>query len=166
MGRLPAEWAGRRITARFPYVMDGELTLTPTQTGVQFPEATFMHSTDKPFEIHRMIPRLYSMSDAGVLNITQPDQDELAGLMRLTINNLGLNQLITKTPTLVGLLTKGSSERTWEWADPMYLLNSHQIQVICDVLTFPVFTQVMAGLKIGLSFEGYQIVIAPASENR
>ena len=167
MGRLPAEFAGRKIKDRFPYALSGELSLTASQSGIQFTEGTFLHGVDKPFEIHRMIPRMYALDDSSVLLPTQPDQELLAGLMRLRILNLGLNQELLKTPTLVGLLTKGSSERTWEWADPMYLLNSWQIQVTCDTLAFPVFAPTaMTRLKIGIDFQGYQIVIAPASENR
>lgn len=167
MGRLPAEFAGRKITDRFPYGISAELSLTASQNGIQFTDGSFLQGTDKPFEIHRMIPRLYALDSDGVLLATQPDQELLAGLMRLRILNLGLNQELLKTPTLVGLLTKGSSERTWEWADPMYLLNSWQIQVTCDTLVFPTFAPTaMTRLKIGLDFQGYQVIIAPASENR
>lgn len=165
MGRLPSQWAGRVIMDRFPYVFAAELALTTGQRGVQFPEASFMHAVDKPFEIHRMIPRVYAQDSDAILLPTQPDQDLLSALVRVNINNLGLDQIITKTPTLISLLTKGSSERTWEWADPMYLERSQQIQVVCDALTFPSISELNT-LKVSISFEGFLCVVAPPSENR
>ena len=44
MGRLPATWGGRIVTARSPWVMAGEIELTSAQPGIQFPEATFLNA--------------------------------------------------------------------------------------------------------------------------
>lgn len=165
MGRLPSEWAGRVILDRVPYCIPGELTIVSSQTGLQFPDNMFSNNTDKPFEIHRAIPRLWAFDDEGVMLSTQPDQDLLGGLLRMTINDLGLNQIITKAPTLVSLMVKGSSERTWEWADPHYLTRGNQIQVTNDALTFPNIED-FDQLRIGLDFQGFLLVVAPPSENR
>jgi hypothetical protein len=164
MGRLPSEWAGRVILDRVPYILSGEMTLTSGQTGRQFPDNTFSNNTDKPFEIHRMIPRVYA-EDEETLLPEQPDQDLLAGMARLNINDLGINQILTKNPTLIGLLTKGSSERTWEFADPHYLTRGNQIQVVGDALNFPAI-QGLHHIKIALSFQGFLLVVAPPSESR
>jgi hypothetical protein len=165
MGRLPAQWAGRLITSRWPYEISAELTLTTGQTGQQYPDSSFQNGVDKPFEIHRLIPRLYMLDSSNVLLPEQPDQSLLAGLVRATIVDLGREQLITKTPTLLDVLTKGSSERTWEWADPMYIIRSEQLQVTLDALTFPTISNA-AKIKVALCFQGYLCIVAPPSENR
>jgi hypothetical protein len=165
MGRLPDMWANRRITMRVPYLMDGELTLTSGQSGVQFPDATFMNNVDKPFEIHRVIPRLTALDADGTALPTQPTQELLAELVRVLMTDIGKNSPMTKSPALIALLTKGSSERTWEWADPYYLIRSESIQIVCDALTFPVI-QDFAAIRVEFAFQGFLIVVAPPSESR
>jgi hypothetical protein len=165
MGRLPDQWAGKRITMRVPYEMDGELTLTSGQSGVQFPDATFMNNVDKPFEIHRLIPRITAVDENDAPLATQPSQDLLAELVRVLITDIGKNSPMTKSPTLINLLTKGSSERTWEWADPYYLIRSESIQIVCDALVYPTI-QGLAALRIEFAFQGYLVVVAPPSEAR
>lgn len=165
MGRLPATWAGRQIMSRWPYEVNGELIITSAQTGQQFPEATFQNGQDKPFEIHRMIPRVYSLDTESVLLTTQSDQELLLGLVRARLTDLGREQAMTKNPTLLGTLLKGSSERTWEFADPMYLIRSEQIQVVLDALTFPAISG-LAKLRVAITFEGFVCVVAPPGENR
>jgi hypothetical protein len=39
MGRLPLEFAGRRIGFRIPYALPAEIEVGPERTGVVFPEA-------------------------------------------------------------------------------------------------------------------------------
>jgi hypothetical protein len=165
MGRLPAQWAGRTITARWPYTMAAELTLTTGQKNKQYPDSSFQNGVDKPFEIHRMIPRVYALDDNGILLTTQPDQGLLQGLVRAMMTDLGRTQQMVKTPTLLDVLTKGSSERTWEFADPMYIVRSEQIQVSLDALTFPAIAN-LSTLSVAINFEGYLCIVAPASENR
>jgi len=165
MGRLPSQWAGRVILDRIPYEISGEQIVVSAAPDTQFPDNTFSNNTDKPLEIHRMIPRVYALDDSDVLLTTQPDQELLAGLIRLQINDLGINQIITKTATLIGLLTKGSSERTWEFADPHYLTRGNQIQVVSNALTFPAIDGLVS-LRVGLAFQGFLLVVAPPSENR
>ena len=165
MGRLPATWAGRTILDRIPYEISGELLLTSAQSAVQFPDNTFSNNTDKPLEIHRMIPRQYALDSNLVLLPTQPDQELLAGLTRVEINDLGVNQIITKNPTLIGLLTKGSSERSWEFADPHYLTKGNQIQITATALTYPAI-EGLSRIRSGIAFQGFLLVVSPPSENR
>jgi hypothetical protein len=165
MGRLPATWANRIIQSRWPYTISGEFLIESAETGQQFPDATFQNGQDKPFEIHRMIPRVYALDSEGVLLPTQPDQELLLGLVRAKIVDLGREQLMTKNPTLLGLLCKGSSERTWEFAEPMYLIRAEQIQITLDALTFPVISN-LDQLKVAIDFQGFVCVVAPPSENR
>lgn len=165
MGRLPSSWAEKLITMRIPYEMSGELVLTSAQTGQQFPDATFANNIDKPFEIHRLIPRVTALDDTGVALSTQPDQELLQSLIRVYITDLGKNTILTKSATLLNLLTKGSSERTWEWADPYYLIRTELIQIVTDALTFPEIADLVS-LRVEISLQGFLIVVAPASESR
>jgi len=165
MGRLPSEWAKKLITMRIPYEFAGELSLTTGQSGVQYPDATFMNNIDKPFEIHRMIPRITALDNTGLPLTTQPDQDLLQSLVRVQVTDLGKNSPLTKSPTLLKLLTKGTAERTWEWAEPYYLVRSEMIQVVCDALPFPAI-QGLNALRVEISFQGFLVVVAPPSESR
>jgi hypothetical protein len=168
MGRLPATFGGRIITARQPQSFAGEVKLTSAQPGVQFPDATFLNSTDRPFEIHRMIPFVVAQDANDVALAVQPAQDLLMALARTKITDLGKGPTsLMKSPTLIRLLVKGNSERTWEWADPYYLAKSEQFQVVNDALTFPVDLQeTMFSIKIGMNFEGFFITIGPPSDVR
>jgi hypothetical protein len=165
MGRLPDQWAGRKITMRVPYTMPGEIILTSGQPGVQFPEATFMNNVDKPFEIHRVIPRVTALDVNNVSLSPQPAQELLSGLARVRMTDIGKNSPLTKNPALISLLTKGSSELTWEWADPYYLIRSESIQIVADALTFPTITNFVS-IRIEFSLQGFLVVVAPPSNER
>lgn len=165
MGRLPATWANRIIQSRWPYSISGELLIESAQIPTQYPDATFQNGQDKPFEIHRMIPRVYALDDANVLLPTQPDQELLMGLVRANIVDLGREQLITKNPTLLGALVKGSNERTWEFAEPMYIIRTEQIQITLSTLTFPTIDELVS-LRVVIDFQGFVCVVAPPGENR
>lgn len=175
MGRLPAEWANRQITMRVPYTMAGELILTANQS-LQFNDALFTNNVDMPFEAHRMLPRVTALDNANNALANQPNQDLLQSLVRLRINDFGKNTILTKNPTLISLLTKGSSERTWEWAEPYYLVRSEGFQVVGDSLAYfpwdgaqipqdpPVVP--LVSLRIEVAFQGFLCVVAPASNVR
>lgn len=164
-GRMPSEWAGREIAFRVPYTMHGELIIASGETGQQYPEATFMNNVDKPFEIHRVIPRVTALDENGDEISPQPDQDELQAAVRVSIFDTGKNQNITKNPSLLRSITKGSSERTWEWADPYYLVRSESLQTTLDALAFPTAWNA-ASLCVEIDYQGFLTVVAPPSERR
>ena len=166
MGRLPDEWAGRKITMRVPFEFAGELTLAGSTSGQQFPDATFLHNIDKPFEIHRMIPRITGVDANGAVVATQPDQQLLQSLVRLRITDLSKNENLTKSSTLMKLFTKGTSEQTWEWASPYYLVRSESFQILVDTQAIPTFNPTIAQLRIEIAFQGFLVVVAPPSESR
>lgn len=173
MGRLPSQFAGRDITMRVPYVMPGELILTANQSGVQFQDAAFQNNVDMPFEAHRVKPYVTGLDANNNVLAVQMDQDNLQALVRLQINDLGKNVKMTKNPTVMHLLTKGSSERTWEWAEPYYMLRSESFQVVADSLALPAWngsqdasSQAMVSLRIEVQFQGFLIVVAPPSNTR
>jgi hypothetical protein len=167
MGRLPDTWAGRKITMRVPYEMAGEVTLVSLQAGLQFPDATFQHNVDKPFEVHRAKPFIIAL-DANSLPVNpQPTQETLQALLRVRISDLGKNELITKTPTLIGLIVKGTAEATWEWAEPYTIVRSESFQVVVDALSLANFAgDGITKLVLGWAFQGFLLVVAPPSESR
>lgn len=177
MGRLPSEWAGRPITMRIPYEMAGEIVLTTGQSGQQFPDALFMDNVDMPFECHRVVPRVIAQDNAGIAVPNQPNQDLLQSLIRARVNDNGKSVIMTKASTMLNTLTKGSSERTWEWADPYYLVRSESFQVVLDALTFPPIwdgaqipanpaTTPIISLRVSWGFQGFLCVVAAPSNTR
>lgn len=165
MGRLPDHWAGRKITMRVPYEMPGEISLTTGQTGQQYPDATFLHNVDKPFEIHRCKPFVTALDNQGNILSPQIAQETLQSALRVRVADLGKNELLTKSPTLLPLLTKGSAEQTWEWAEPYTIVRSESLQVVVDALAFTNFANVVT-LRLAWMFQGFLLIIAPPSESR
>ena len=165
MGRLPDSWAGRKITMRIPYEMPGELPLTSNQPGQQFPDATFLHNVDKPFEVHRAKPFITALDSNGNVINPQPDQVTLQALVRVRISDLGKNELMTKSPIVVALIPKGTSEQTWEWAEPYTIVRAESFQLVADALAFTNFEGLVT-LRFAWKFEGFLLVIAPPSESR
>lgn len=165
MGRLPDTFAGQKITARFPYNMPAELVIGFSQNGVTFPDVVFTNQVDKPFEIHRLLPRVAALNADQLLITPQPDQDLLAALVRLDVLDFRTDQKFTKAPTLIRDLTKGSSERTWELAEPYTLPNSGGFQVAVTTLASPPAFGVTS-LKVELNWQGFLIQIAAPSDSR
>ena len=171
MGRLPAKFAGRDITFRVPFTMPGELIVAAGAIGVQFPEATFLHNSDKPFEIHRVIPRVTGLDDQeavatvtsnGVITeLTNPTL--LEKLTRIRIFDFSKNENLTKNAQLLSSLTKGTSEKTWEWAEPYVLTRSEGFQVTVDNLATAAIAD---NTRVEITFQGFLIVVAPPSEAR
>lgn len=170
MGRLPDSWAGRKITMRIPYEMAGELSLASNQVGVQFPDATFLHNVDKPFEIHRAKPVVTALDVNGIPVVASlPTPDQMLQFMRVRVNDLGKNELMTKAPTVCSLIVKGSSESTWEYAEPYTITRSESFQVIADCLDLTnlvAASATVAKLKLAWAFQGFLLVVAPPSESR
>jgi hypothetical protein len=171
MGRLPAKYAGRNITFRVPFTMPGELIVPAGQVGVQFPEATFLHNSDKPFEIHRVIPRVTGLDENDVVaTVANPNQiveltapELLEKLTRIRIFDFSKNENLTKNAQLLSSLTKGTSEKTWEWAEPYVLTRSEGFQVTVDNLAT---ANVADNTRVEITFQGFLIVVAPPSESR
>ena len=166
MGRLAESFAGRKVSMRIPWVMAGEITLAGSTSGQQYPDATFNHNIDKPGEFHRMIPRITGVDANGAVVATQPDQQILQSLVRIRIVDFSKNENFTKSSTLLKLFTKGTSEQTWEFAEPYYLVRGEGLQILVDTQAIPVFNPVIAQLRIELCFQGFLVVVAPPSESR
>lgn len=175
----PEYFADRRIKFTIPYTMPGELLITAGQSGVQFPEAQFLHNVDKPFEIWRMLVRLtaFDTADPAVILSEQPT-DLLRKLIRLSILDTSKNERITKNPALVDALLK-ENERTWEWDPrPYTIVRQEGFQVAVDAAqVFPTVCQPsvqdctatpveIGSIRVEVAFEGWLLVLEPPSNTR
>jgi hypothetical protein len=175
MGRLPAEFAGKPITFRIPYSMPGELLVASNTQGNQFPDATFLHNVDKPFEIHRVLVRLTGFDNQATPVMIPAQPANLAKLVRLRLSDTSKNETLTKAAHLVDTLLSNNTE-TWEWEDPYTLVRSEGFSVQVDAQALGTvcspdndcnLAQVTVGnVRVELAFQGYLIVIAPPSEMR
>jgi hypothetical protein len=177
--RLPELFAGRAVSFRIPYSMPGELIIPPNRSGVVFPEATFLHNVDKPFEIHRLVIRLSALGGesaaSAVVNNTQPDT--LSRRLRLRINDFSKNENLTKSATEVSQLLANNSG-FWEFNDPYVLVRSEGFQVQLETQNFPtvcapdpddecqLVAVPMNFMRVEVSFQGYLIAVQPPSETR
>ncbi len=166
MGRLPESFAGQRIHDRVPYTMPGTLILASAQGPLQFPSTTFMLTEDKPFEIHRVVPRLLAV-DGSNLPIEGVAQDLMTRLISIQIEDLGKEQFLTKEAVPIYGLTKGTTEKTWEWADPYTLRKGESFIVNATADTYPtLLTSASSKIMVQIDFEGFLIVFAPPSDQR
>lgn len=166
MGRLPTYFAGRQITHRTPYEMGGTVTLDAESSGVYFPQPTFMHQFDQPFEIHRMIPRVIALDDEGAPLATQVDPLILEFMTKVMITSLTPVATITKAAERISGLVKGNDEHTWEFADPFTLVRSEGLIVVADNLLAAAFITDYAATALQIVFQGFQIVVAPPTDTR
>ncbi len=168
MGRLPATFGAppQPIMFRVPYTMDASLILTTGQVAIPYPDAAFQHSVDKPFEIHRMIARVTALTDANIQTTPQPTMFELLSLFQLRLYDTGKNQDLQRNPAFLVDLVKGTSEMTWEWAEPYYLTKQEGFQATLTAQTFPTFSPAAPNLRVQLCFQGFLTVIAPPTANR
>lgn len=165
MGRLALRYADLQIQDMFPYNMDTELSLAASVQGQFFPNADLLNTQDKPFAVHRMIPSVTALDTNGLPLATPPSDDVLNFLVQLRIELQGLNQLATKTPVRIRNLIKGSSERTWEFAEPFVLPNGYGLQIAADVGAFPAGVT-YTSLLVAINFQGFLLQVAPPSEFR
>jgi hypothetical protein len=168
MGRLPAMFGNKPITARQPWIMYGEIGLTTAQIGINFPDTTYLNNTDRPFEIHRFVPFISGRDVNNILLQPPADQDTLSSLVKAKITDLGKSAPMTKVSTRIRNMVKGQSERSWELADPYYLLKGEQLQIIADADTFPANSAIanLNNLLVQIGVQGFFISLGPPSEGR
>lgn len=174
MGRLSTMYDGRVITTRVPFVMEGfvdlplvadpavETAVSPTE----FNENFFRFNVDKPFEIHRMIPRIVQgvvTAGAFVMSTTIPNQETALAGTKLRLNERSRNEALTSGFVPILNMVKGTSEFTWEWADPMVLVRGQGFKAAALYFSNVISA---AGVRLQLSFQGFLLVLAPASDHR
>ena len=168
MGRLPDKFAGKVIRARFPYEWPGEMTIGFQVSGQVFQDVLFTNQAVYPFEIHRIIPRVYGLDDTGLLFSPQPPESTAMALVRLDILDLHLDMKLTKAATLIDTMVKGTSERTWEFAEPYTMPNSAGFQVSATTLASPTaapFDDIVS-LRLCVTFQGFQLQIVAPSDSQ
>jgi hypothetical protein len=168
MGRLPSTFAGKPIKGRLPFEMPGDMAINFSVSGQVFQDVLFTNVSAYPFEIHRMIPRVAGLDDNALVVSPQPDQDELQALVRLDLLDFRTDLKMTKAATFIRDLIKGSSERTWEWAEPYTLPNSGGFQVSATTLAAPAAYAGLAvpitQLRVEVVFEGFFLIQTAPSD--
>jgi len=160
--------------------MPGEIVIANNTTGIQYPEATFLHNADKPFEVHRMIARITPFDNQTppvvlspvVIGAVPGFMNILEKFVRLRVRDTSKNENMTKNAQLIGVWTP-ENRRTWEWEEPYTMVRSEGFEVSVDnvlapnpTITVGNTTTTIANLRVECTFEGYLVVIAPASETR
>lgn len=168
MGRLPDTFAGttgapQRITMRTPYTMAATIRVASSTSGVQFAPDVFTHSVDRPFEIHRMIPRAYLL-DSNVVVTPQPAIELTLGCVGARIQDFGKTQELSKSSTPLINCVKGPNELTWEWAEPYFLIKDEGLIVALDSIVYPFADG--DTLRVDIAFQGFLLTLAPASDRR
>jgi len=179
--RLPTFFGERQIKFRSPFSMPAEKLVAFDQAGIPtqllsdaFPDSAFLQNTDKPFEVHRMIARVTLLDDHDpqqVIFLTEDQYKALLRCVRVRVNDVSKDQLITKNSQLLSDLLNESTG-TWEWYDPYTISRSEGFNVAFDILPFNVTSLGLpqgvtaASLRLEVTFEGYLIVIAPPTNER
>ena len=158
--------------------MSGEVLISASVSGAFFPDSTFLNSVDKPFEVWRMIVRLTAFDAQTPPEIIEPQPLTLDRRIRLAIEDLSKNQNMTKAPTLVSTLQRGSTEPSWEWEVPYTIVRAEGFNVQVDSLAFPTLcvpditncanlvAVAVDQVRVEIDFEGFLLYLEPPSETR
>lgn len=178
MGRLPLSFAGKDITFRIPYNIAAELDVGPNLSGVVFPEASFLHNVDKPFEIHRAKIGLTAKGTPegfSTPTVLEPQPTTLEKRIRLRILDFAKNENLTKSATLVSQLLQKNTG-AWDLEEPYTIVRSEGFQVQIDTQDYPAVVILDANVepervevqfvRIEVNFQGYLDIIGPPSEVR
>lgn len=176
---VPETFADQLIKFRIPYTMPGELVTDPDTTGIQFNEATFRHTIDKPFEVHQMHVEVTGLDADGNVPDTQPLT--LDRLVRLRIDDEAKNERITKSPTLVSII-RDALTHLWVWEVPYTFTRQEGFVIEVDTAALPTICVpdtseaaeepcssvplVITQVRTEISFQGYLVVLRPASDSR
>lgn len=175
MGRLPDTFRQKKIISRVPYAMEARITLVSLQQNIAVPVSSFLHDVMMPFEIHRFIPRVIRVdengdvvSDLGDFGLTLVDaqiHDYAKNQDLIKVRNRNpITQPLSGPPMGCPLinLTSGTSERTWEWTEPYYLVKTEGFRITLNATDFAaVFDDVTIAegifIRVQLSFEGFLV---------
>lgn len=174
-GLVPTHFDGRWILERYPYETPAERLVAQNQTGDQFPEDVFRNATSHPFEIWRMLVRLTGVDDAEPPYIYDPQPTTLNKHVRLRVQDVSHERLMTKNVALVDLLLMDNT-LTWEWYVPYTLDQSEGILVESNTTILPEYCVPdltvaqpdctedivqIAQVRVEVAFQGYMLLLGP-----
>lgn len=173
-GLIPETFADQLIKFRIPYAMPGELVTDASTTAMQFNEATFLHTIDKPFEVHLMHVELTGLPENDIMSDVQPLS--LDRRVRLRIEDTAKNEKITKNPHLVSTIVDNLTHE-WRWDVPYTFTRQEGFTVSVDTDVLPTICVpnaqctaetplIITKVRTEISFRGYLVVIRPASDMR
>jgi hypothetical protein len=158
--KLPTHFAGKRIKFRVPYTMPGELLVANAGQAIEFPEGTFLHATELPFEIWDIVPHATQVDANGIP--LAPPAPGIDKFWRLRLQDIAKNQIITKNAQLVDTLVDRNAG-IWFWRVPYTVVRAEGFQVAVDNLL-----PAAPGLRLRaeVTFRGFLIVLEAPSETR
>lgn len=157
------QYNGRRIKFRVPYTMPGELIVANAGLNIPFPEGTFLHSVDKPFEIWNVkLQATQSLLGGAAFAPIAAPAPSIDKFWRVRVRDLSKNQEITKNAQLVDTL-KDSNDNVWHWGVPYTIIRAEGMEVSVDNLLAAAGGNV---LRAEIAFRGYLLILEPPSETR
>ncbi len=165
MGRLSTVYAKQPVTYRVPYSMTGFLDFPEVTDLAPYREQTMnpqmlLHSQDKPFEVHRLIPVMQT-KHSGVFS-AGGGQEFALSLPLVSLKLRSRNQAITASETMVSNLVKGSAEFSWEFDDPMVLVRGEGV-IVTGGVKQRITNSIM---RLYVTLQGYLLIMPPASDQR
>jgi hypothetical protein len=165
--------------------MASEIEVEP-KTSVVFPEKSFLHNVDKPFEVHRMIVRIVTKgtfpppNDPGPEELFEAQPDTLEERVRIFVADRGKNENMLRSASLVSDLLAFNTG-FWDWAEPYTIVKSESFEVqvqTLDGLTFCTIKpeletdscglteKIITKFRVEVCFQGFLLITAPPSEIR
>jgi len=155
--KLPTHYANKRIKLRVPYSMPGLLDIPAQGAGIEFPDSTFLHSVELPFEVWDMQMHGAQL-DGNNIPIAAPAPG-IDWFWSIRVQALSKNQAITKNTQLVQSLKDRDTEG-WYWRQPWLLERAEGFIVSTD--------NALANnvLRASITFRGFLVVLDVPSETR
>jgi len=155
--KLPTHYNGMRIKLRVPYTMAGLNDVAANTGGIEFPDSTFLHSVELPFEVWDA--QIHGAQlDAQNIPIAPPAPG-IDWFWSVRMQALSKNQALTKNTQLVQSLKDRNTEG-WFWRQPWTLERAEGFVVSVDNAL------AANALRASITFRGFLIILAPPSETR
>jgi hypothetical protein len=107
------------IKARKPYIVASDMTLAAAAAPTVFPDGSFIHSLDLPFEVLRMIPAVACL-DGSLNPIPDPNIGDILHLVKVKIKLLSDSRDMTLVSTRLSELVE-KENKIWSFDYPLYL---------------------------------------------
>jgi hypothetical protein len=155
---LPTEFMGKRIKRRIPYVLAGDLTCNASAIGIarSFPDGTFYHGVELPFEVTRAKPSIITLDSNGA-DQADPNIGSTDHLVQLQVKLIGASRDMTAVATRISVLRQ-QDDQCWQFDAPLVLLqrDGFQVQVTQNIPS----GSAAGGIRMELSFLGSLLDLA------